>query len=288
MAEGTADPRAAHAAEVASWRADRDARLRRKDGWLTLAGLFWLRSGDNAVGSGKQNDIVLPASAPAEVGNITVAAGKATFVAKAPVLVDDREYTGPVLLKSDQEGAPTVLRTGSVSFHLIDRSGTLGIRIKDSESPILHGFRGIDSFPVAWSWRVQAHYQPYETPKKLKIPSAQGTVEDEQAPGYVEFEVAGKSYRLDVLPGSEEGGEVFLIFGDATNGKESYGAGRFLYATVAGDSLARPAAVTVDFNFAYNPPCAFTPYATCPLPPPQNVLPIRIEAGEKAYGDLPH
>lgn len=287
-AQNTTDPVAAHAAEVASWRADRDGRLRRTDGWLTLAGLYWLAPGKNSVGGDKKSDVVLPAAAPAEVGTIEVSAGHAVFVAKVPVLVDDREPTGPVQLKSDREGAPTLLRIGAITFHLIDRDGKLGIRIKDSESPILRNFRGIDAYPASLAWRLSAHYEPYGTPKKLKIPSAQGTLDDEESPGFVEFTVAGQNLRLDALRGAEEGGEIFLIFGDATNGKETYGAGRFLYATVAGDRLDRPAAVTIDFNFAYSPPCAFTPYATCPLPPPQNVLPIRIEAGEKTYDTHTH
>lgn len=273
-----------HQSEVAAWRADRETRLRRSDGWLTLAGLYWLVPGVNEIGSGPDNDVVLPASAPAKVGTLLLQQGQVTFTPKVPVVIDGKEANTPQVLHSDAKEAPTALSLGSVQFHLIDRAGRLGIRIKDANSPILRDFRGIENFPIQWAWRLEAAYHPYAGGKPLKVPSAQGTVDDELAPGYVELELAGRTYRLDALRGAEDN-ELFLIFGDTTNGHSTYGAGRFLYATVAGGNLQHPSTAIVDFNRAYNPPCAFTPYATCPLPPPQNKLPVPIEAGEKKYAD---
>ena len=152
------------------------------------------------------------------------------------------------------------------------------MRVKDKESPTLRAFHGIENFPADPKWRVEARFEPYDPPRPVRVPNILGTVDTESCPGALVFEIDGKSYRLD--PVVERGEtDLFVIFGDRTNGHGTYGAGRFLYAAapVGGRTV-------LDFNKAYNPPCVFTPYATCPLPPAENKLPIPIEAGEKAYG----
>jgi hypothetical protein len=179
-------------------------------------------------------------------------------------------------LRSDAEGEPTVVKHGSVSFYLIKRGERLGVRIKDSRNPALLAFHGIDSYPIDLKWRFDARFDASPAGKTISVPNILGSVEQEKSPGAVVFELEGKELRIGAV--TESGTEdLFLIFGDQTNGVETYGGGRFLYAAPP-DKNGR---VVLDFNKAYNPPCVFTPYATCPLPPTQNRLPIRIEAGEK-------
>jgi len=271
---------AAHRAEIEKWRAQRVERLRSEDGWLSLVGLFWLEEGDNLVGTAAANRVVLPSGrAPATLGTIRLSGKEARLEVAAGVLVThEGKPVRSLLLRSDEEGDPMIVRHGTLSFYLIRRGDRLGVRVKDSGSPVRASFRGIQSYPIRAAWRLDARFEPYEPKKAIPVPNILGTVANEPSPGAVVFEVAGKAWRLDAV---EERGsdELFLIFGDATNGKETYGAGRFLYAPRPG----KDGRVVVDFNKAYNPPCAFTPYATCPLPPRQNRLSVRIEAGEKSY-----
>jgi len=270
----------AYSGEIARWRARRIERLRSEGGWLTLVGLIWLEPGKNAVGSGAGNRVVLPrGKAPAFVGSLDRSGDSVTLHA-APgsgVLADGKPAT-TLALRSDEDGEPTVLTLGSLSFYVIRRGERLGVRIKDSQSEARKNFQGIESFPVDSRWRVEARFEPYDPPRSIAVPNVLGMVDSEKSPGALVFELDGKTYRLDpVLERGET--DFFVIFGDQTNGKETYGAGRFLYASppVGGRTV-------LDFNKAYNPPCVFTPYATCPLPPPENRLAIRVEAGEKAYG----
>ncbi len=185
---------------------------------------------------------------------------------------------GPVTLASDADEDTTMLRRGSLLFYLIRRGDRLGVRVKDSQSEARRNFRGLDYFPIDPGWRIEARFEPYDPPKSISVPNVLGQDNAEKSPGAVVFEHGGKTYRLDpVLERGET--DYFVIFGDRTNGNETYGAGRFLYVKPPVDGRT-----VIDFNKAYNPPCVFTEYATCPLPPPQNKLPIRIEAGEKEYG----
>ena len=270
----------AYSDEIARWRARRLDRLRSEGGWLTLVGLFWLEPGKNAVGSGAGNRVVLPqGKASAFVGSLDRSGDSVTLHA-APgsgVLADGKPVTA-LALRSDEDGEPTVLTLGSLSFYVIRRGERLGVRVKDSQSEARKNFQGIESFAVDPKWRVEARFEPYDPPRSIAVPNVLGMVDSEKSPGALVFELDGKTYRLDpVLERGET--DFFVIFGDQTNGKETYGAGRFLYAPppVGGRTV-------LDFNKAYNPPCVFTPYATCPLPPPENRLAIRVEAGEKAYG----
>jgi uncharacterized protein (DUF1684 family) len=272
----------AYHAGIEKWRADRVARLRAEDGWLTVVGLSWLEEGDNSVGAAPSNRVVLSAAkSPPLLGRIRVTGGKAHLEVAAGVeVMHDGQRFRSLDLASDEAGKPTVVRHGTLSFYLIRRGEKLGVRVKDSENAARKSFRGIDSYPVRSAWRLTARFEPHQPKKSIAIPNILGTVSQEPSPGAVVFTVGGKEYRLDAVeePGEEE---LFLIFGDRTNGTETYGAGRFLYAPRPG----RDGSTVVDFNKAYNPPCAFTPFATCPLPPPQNRLPVGIEAGEKKYGD---
>ncbi len=272
-------PSDAYRAEIEAWRARRVERLRSDTGWLTVVGLSWLEPGKNSVGSAPGNRVVLPAGkAPGYAGAIDRSDGSATFHA-APgsgITAEGKPVTA-LALRPDTSGSPTTLSVGPVSFYLIERGDRLGVRVKDRESAARRDFHGIESFPIDTKWRVEAKFEPYDPPKKIPVPTILGTEEAGECPGALVFELDGKPYRLD--PILEQGEtDLFVIFGDRTNGKETYGAGRFVYAApaVGGKTV-------LDFNKAYNPPCVFTPYATCPLPPAQNKLPIEIPAGEKRY-----
>jgi len=273
---------ATHRAEIEKWRAGRIERLTAPSGWLTVVGLFWLEPGENGVGSGLGNRIVLPAGkAPATFGTIRLADGKARLdVAPGVDVSHEGKRVESLPLQSDEEGDPTLVRHTTLSFHLIKRGDRLGVRVRDSASDARRDFREIPAYPVRSAWRVMGRLDPYPPGKTIAVPNILGTVSNDPSPGAVVFKVGGKTYRIDAV--EEEGSdELFLIFGDSTNGFETYGAGRFLYVPRPGPD----GKMVVDFNKAYNPPCAFTAYATCPLPPPQNRLALRVEAGEKEYGD---
>jgi len=272
-----------HAEEVEAWRARRIDRLKMEDSWLTLVGLSWLAEGDNSVGSGPKCVVALPeGKTAANEGTIRLDKGKATFVpaAGSNVTIGGKAVTAPVEMKPDTSGDPTMLLSGSVKFYLIERGGKLAVRIKDSESEARKHFTGIDHYPVDPKWRIEARFEKYDPPKQIPITNVLGQTEPQPCPGALVFEVDGKSYRLEpILEGDDP--DFFIIFADTTNRTTTYGAGRFLYATPPGPD----GKVIVDFNKAYNPPCVFSPFATCPLPPKQNKLPIAIEAGEKRWGD---
>ncbi len=267
-----------HRQEVEAWRQERLESLKADDGWLSLIALAWLDEGENRFGSDPENKVVLPEGKSPKVAGTLIREGQTVRVRVAPgakVLSGGKPVT-EMTLQSDAKGEPTVLEMGSVSFYLIERGDRLGIRAKDKKSPVLTSFRGLDQFPIQEAWRIVARFEPYQPAKPVPIPNVLGQVQDQPSPGAVVFDWQGKTYRLDALGSVEEG--LSFIFGDATNGKETYGAGRFLDTGPPKDGK-----VVIDFNTAYNPPCAFTAYATCPLPPAQNKLALRVEAGEKKF-----
>ena len=267
-----------HHAEVEAWRAKRYAALRRDAGWLTLAGLDWLRPGVNRIGSATDGEIVLP-SGPGVAGSLTVTDDEVRADGTADGLSLNGEPVAGLKLVTDRDGPPSMLELGSLRLCLIERGGRLAVRTWDTASPARRDFEGIDHWPVSSAWRLDARFEP--TPgRTVRVPDVLGIDEDDESPGDVAFQVDGETYRLQGLRG-EDAGELWLVFGDATNGTETYGGGRFLY-TDAPDAEGR---LVVDFNRAYNPPCVFSPYATCPLPWPANRLPIRIEAGERSWGN---
>lgn len=268
--------------EIEDWAARRVERLRQPGGWLSLVGLFWLKEGGNRVGSDPRLEVVLPGGAPPEVGTLMLAGGRVSFSA-APG-VTPTSNGNPVIrvdrVRSDAEGKPDRIEVGTVTFHVIRRGSRLGVRVTDVDAPARKAFRGIERYPTDPRWRVEAKWVAYEKPRELEIATViPGLVEKYPVPGEAVFSIGGAEHRL--RPVLEEGEtDLFFIFGDETNGPETYGAGRFLYARPPADGT-----IVLDFNRAYNPPCAFTPYATCPLPPDENRLPLRITAGEKKYGD---
>ncbi|MFL6246616.1 MAG: DUF1684 domain-containing protein [Thermoanaerobaculia bacterium] len=261
---------AAHRAEIAQWQEKRAERLKAEDGWLSLIGLFWLNEGNNVIS--------LPSAGSPTVK--LVRRGEAVVLEPTPaMMIDGKPVANRVELRNDaHENGPTVVQMGTVRFQVIKRGDRLGLRVKDSQAPTRTHFQGLDYFPTDPKWRVEARFEPYNPVKKIPITDVTGMTSDNIAPGALVFTVDGKEYRID--PVLEEGSdEFFLIFKDATSRDETYQPGRYLYAAKPGPD----GKTVIDFNKAYNPPCAFTPFATCPLPPEQNRLPIRIEAGEKRY-----
>lgn len=269
---------------VLAWRERRAERLRQPDGWLSLAGLHWLKEGANTLGAADDNDLVLPAG-PAHAGRIVLEEGVLRVEAGPdPGLTHTGEPVTTLALATDgAEEGPTVLELDRLSFYVIDRGGHLALRVRDPENPALVHFQGLEYFPLDPSWRFDARFEPYEPLKTIRVADITGLVSEEAVWGAVVFERDGRTHRLDALaePGDEQ---LFIIFGDRTNGLETYGAGRYLY-TDAPDAEMR---LEIDFNKSYSPPCIFTPFATCPLPPPQNRLPLRVEAGEKTYAGAQH
>ena len=278
--EAAFDP-AAHEAEIRQWQETRDQRLRSESGWLTLVGLHWLEQGLNPIGSDELNKVRLPPNAPASVGNLRLEGTRVTFepAEGGGATIDGNPVQEPVELRDDNnDDGPTLVTAGTLNFQIIRRGDRFGVRVKDPESPTRTGFQGLEYFPIDPDWRVVARFEPYQPARQIPIDDVTGTVSNQVVPGALVFEAGGETYRLDAI--DEEGSkQLFIIFKDATSRDATYPAGRYLY-------VSRPGVdgkVIVDFNKAYNPPCAFTPFATCPLPPPQNRLPLRIEAGEKNF-----
>jgi uncharacterized protein (DUF1684 family) len=269
--------------EIERWHAQRIARLTAPDGWLSLVGLEWLKPGTNRIGSAGDNDIVL-AKAPAHLGTITWADDNSlsiTLDAANGVTIDGIAQDRAVL-RDDSRADPTTVAFGSVSFIAIDRSGRKGLRVRDSEAGTRIHFKGIERFPVDPAWRIVADWIPLDPPFQLATGTVIGTIENYPAPGRAVFERDGQRFELYPVLEAPDDKQLFLIFADATSGKETYGAARFLYA-----DMPRDGKIVLDFNKAYNPPCAFTPYATCPLAPPENRLDVRVTAGERKYAKKP-
>jgi uncharacterized protein (DUF1684 family) len=254
---------ATYSDEIAAWRKQREERLKAPGGWLSVAGLFWLHEGENTFGRDAANEIVLP-DGPAKAGVFELRGGKVTVRMEGKT----RE------LWADSADVATV---GRLSLLVLKRGEKFAIRLKDPESEARRRFHGIEYYPAKSEYRVTARW--VAEARKIPVLNVIGITEDMESPGYAVFELAGNLYRL--RPVLEEPGaqELFYIFRDQTAGKETYGAGRFLYSAMPKDGR-----VELDFNKAYNPPCAFTAYATCPLPPAENKLDVRIEAGEKKFG----
>lgn len=251
-----------------AWREKREARLKGEDGWLALVALDWLEPGENKVAN-LPGKFVLEGAPGAWKVRLEAAAADGWTLDGAPVTTR--------VLASDAAEKPDRLRRGTVQLQVIERGPKVALRVWDSASPVRTGFHGIDTFPYDLRYRVEATWEPFAVPKEVETPSVIGIPQKEKVPGRARFTLDGKTYTLE--PTQEEpGGDLFFVFRDQTSRKETYGAGRFLYAPLPKDGK-----VTLDFNKAYNPPCAFTPHATCPLPRPENMLAVRIEAGEKRF-----
>jgi len=267
-------------ARIADWRAKRLASLTGETGWLTPIALYWLKQGENSFGRATDrafsvDDAVL---AP-DTGAFVLRDSRVRYVAHAPKVMT---YLGnPVAsldLVPDSDENPTELIAGSLHFMLIERAGHLGIRVRDSVSPNRVQFKGLQYFPVRPDWHIQARFEPYVPEHRISIVNILGMTEQMTSPGAIVFERDGRAWRLDAILEAPGDSELFVMFSDATSGKQTYGAGRFLYV-----GLPNAERIEVDFNKAFNPPCAFTDFATCPLPPQQNQLTLAIDAGELKY-----
>ena len=264
--------------EINEWHKGREERLKRGNGWLNLVGLHWLKEGANTFGSSEENDIVFPSKAPGKIGVITLQDSVITLTVNENVdLLVDSQAVKQAELLPDVSGSPTIMDYTSLRWYIIKRGERHGIRLRDLEAPLVKNFEGIEKFPVNEDWKVEAKFEPYDPPKRISIPNILGTMDEDYAPGRLVFTVDGNEYSLDP---TTSGDGLFVVFADLTSGVETYGAGRFLYADGPGENNI----VVLDFNKSYNPPCAFTKYATCPLPPKQNHLKVRITAGEKNFG----
>jgi uncharacterized protein len=250
---------------IRAWQQHRDVGLRAADGWLTLIGLFWLKPGANTIGSADSNDFVLPkTSAPAHAGTLHLQGDKITFT--------DSHGVKKTLSYDDQN--PTILQAGNVSFYAMKRGDRFAVRAKDSESPIRKNFRGMRYFPIDPAFHFRAKLIP--DVKKIPVLNILGQTDQEESPGWVEFSYQGRPYRLrPIYEDTSQGRTLYFLFKDTTNKTKTYQAGRMLNTPLAVNGI-----VDLDFNRAYTPPCTFTPYATCPLPPKENRLPIAVEAGE--------
>lgn len=264
---------------IENWRSEQEQNLKKETGWLSVSGLFWLKEGVNTVGAGPGFDVRLTDNfKQGKFGQIDFKNGVATLKVENGVEAQlDGKNVSALELVSDEKGKPTEIRTGSQTFFLIRREDRFGIRLKDSQSKARLGFKGQHWFPIDESYRIKARFEALPEPKELMIPNILGGHFKMKSPGTLKFTLKGKEYLLQ--PVNEDDDEtLFIIFRDESNEKETYSAGRFLYADkpVNGEAI-------LDFNKAKNPPCAFTPFATCPLPPPENDLNIEIKAGEKRY-----
>jgi uncharacterized protein (DUF1684 family) len=270
----------AYRPEIEGWRAKREAALKADGGWLSVAGLFWLKDGPNRFGSGADNEIVLPASAPKLAGVFEPQGADVRVRFEPGVAATVKGQATPqALLHSDASGTPEVVAIGPLSMFVIERGGRLAIRLKDQNAESRRTFTGLHWFPIDERYRVIGRFVAHPELRPVSVPNILGQVEKMPSPGYVVFDLDGKEQRLEGVFESPGATQLFFIFKDATSGKETYPAGRFLYS-----DLPKEGKVVLDFNKAYNPPCAFTAFATCPLPPKQNWLGARVTAGELRYG----
>jgi uncharacterized protein (DUF1684 family) len=272
-----------------TWRSQRAESLQAPDGWLSLVALDWLEDGDNTLGSAPDNRIQIAGKVPAHLGIVRLEKGSVRLLPPAggfpkDLLIDGRPPQEQELLPDDTPQA-SKLTVGTLTIILIHRDDKFALRIKDPQAATRLGFHGLHWYEPKAQYRVQARWIPYTPAKVLDIPTVLGTVTHLPAPGVAEFKLDGEVLRLE--PVLEEPGDkqLFFILRDTTSRKTTYGAGRFLYADMPDHGLTQAGAIWLDFNRLYNPPCAFTAYATCPLPPPQNRLPIAIPAGERRYHD---
>ncbi len=265
--------------EIESWHQQRvENSLKGQQGWLNLVGLFWLKDGSNTFGSDQSNDLVFPDKMPGKAGVFILQNGEVRMQLTKGIQVECEglSVSDKVLYYPDSTYFPIAIY-GSIQYHVVKRADELGIRVRDLQSDAIVRFKGVDRYAVDTLWRLKAHFEPAGQSRKLEITNIVGQTYMQSSPGTLVFNIEGTTYKLDVL---DEGGEdYFVIFGDNTNEEITYPSGRYMYVKKPDEA----GNVVVDFNKAYNPPCAFTDYATCPLPPRQNILDVEITAGEKKY-----
>jgi uncharacterized protein (DUF1684 family) len=266
---------ASYRAEIEKYRQDRLTEVTAPDGWLAVRGLFWLHEGENTAGSDPSNDIRLPDRTATRVGVFHVVNGAVSFDADpaAVVTAHGNRINATTLTREE-----STIETSGVTIALIRRGDKTGLRLWDPESPRRTRFPGLKYFPLDSAYHLSAKFVAYDALKPVKVPNVLGQLVTMQSPGYVEFTVKGETYKLEPVYETPKHEDLFFIFKDLTSKTETYEAGRFLHTPLPKNGL-----VDLDFNRAYNPPCAFTEFATCPLPIKENQLPIRIPAGELRY-----
>jgi uncharacterized protein len=264
-------------AEMERWRQKRLDDLKAEDGWLSVTGLFWLKPGETRLGSDPSNDLLLPDRLPGSLGTLNLSEGKVEFRPAAGVTVtrNGKPFQGG-RINSDADEQPDSLASAGVKLILLKRGDRFAVRTKDNQSPLRTSFAGLRWYPPRNEWRIRAAFVPHTVATKLKLETIVGETEAIDSPGYVTFERDGKTYRLDAA--AQKNGTLWFVFRDGTSGRTTHGGARQLYA-----DPPKAGTVELDFNKAVNLPCAYIPYATCPLAPPQNRLKLAIEAGELKY-----
>jgi hypothetical protein len=272
------EPEAAVTTEVEAWRAKHETDYRRD--WVTIAGLHFLQEGAQTAGSDKNHDVVLPASAPATLGRFVVDGTAVRFepAPGAPVDLKGARVTAPVVLKDDGSPGTDELTTGTVKMAVHVSGERRSLRVWDPDGPLARGFKGFTWFPIQTGYRVTGRFIPDAAPRSLQVINTFGDLDTFSTQGVVEFTLDGQTLRL--RPFTTRPKRFYFVFKDASSGNETYAAARFLYSDLRDDGTT-----VLDFNQAYNPPCAFNPYTTCPIPLPENRMPLKVLAGERAYPD---
>jgi len=275
--------------EELAWRAQHVADLQKPDGWLSLIGLEWLQPGETSVGSAADNKIRLPESAPPHLAILKLENGSVRLVAPssgfpAGTNVDGSPATEqPLHMEPDHDKANSRVTFGTLNFYPIHRGDRFALRIKDSKSPSLTSFHGLIWYPPDAKYRVTAKWTPYSPLKTVSLLTLIGTSYSQPVPGYAEFVLQGKTFRLEPVLEDPKVAKLFFIMKDTTSADTTYPSCRFLYTGLPSHGLDQPGELVLDFNHLENPPCAYTPYATCPLPPAGNRLPIALPVGEQRY-----
>jgi uncharacterized protein len=276
--------------DLATWREQHAADLQKPDGWLALAGLAWLEPGDNSMGSAADNKLRLPEGGPAHVGVLHL---EGTTVSLRPpagggfpdgLMVDGKAAQAQDLhTSSDNDKGNPRMTVGSLNFYAVRRGERFALRIKDAKAPTLVGFHGLKWYPPNARYRVTAKWVPYDPPKTIQLATMIGTAYDAPVPGAAEFELDGKTYHLEPVTEEKPPVKLFFILKDTTSASTTYGACRFLYTPLPAGGLDKAGELVLDFNHLENPPCAYTPFATCPLPPVTNRMKVALPVGELRY-----
>jgi uncharacterized protein (DUF1684 family) len=285
----TSNDQAAWQKDLLAWRAKRAANLQAPEGWLSLIALGWLKEGDNSFGTAEDCRVQITGKAPAHIADVRLEKNALRLLPPAggfpkDLLVDGQPAKEQVLAADDADN-PSKLTIGTLTVIVIRRDDQFALRVKDLEAPTRTGFHGLHWYEPNAAYRVHARWIPYDPPKVLDIPTVLGTTTHTPAPGAAEFTIDGQTVRLEPVLEDPKSTDLFFIMRDATSKSTTYGAGRFLYTELPDHGVNQPGELWLDFNRAVNPPCAFTAYATCPLPPPQNRLGVAIQAGEQRYHD---
>jgi len=267
---------AVYVKSIEEWQHQRLERLKNKNGWLSLSGLFWLEEGENSFGSDAENDIVFPEKANAFCGTLVLDSGSVTLRVAEGVDISVMDFLITEMeLRDDHSENTTRLQQGDLAWYILKRGDRYGIRLRDHKHPRIDELDHIPSYPIQTSYVVEATLEPFDSPKVMNVATpVEGLTEEYECPGILNFKINGKALKLHPFT---SGNRYFLVIADETSGLDTYGAGRFMYTEP--DSSGQ---IILDFNKAYNPPCAFSPFATCPMPPRENFMPAAIEAGEKS------